>query len=188
MMSAFVYIAGLPMIGFDYLARVLVAYPLIMLLVRRNLMAPPGYMRSVIETFQHRRPILNEGHIDDWALLAVGTTSFTVRALVFSALTGPSLRINAIVAIAAAEAVGHLYSVLVNLALPLPTSAWARDAVRAWIRDGVRAREGVATRADLDPRLDELIIFGLCQPPLIFLIYYSYLVHGLAGAVVWSTS
>jgi signal transduction histidine kinase len=178
MMSAFGYIAGFPVIGIDYLLRV-PAYPVIYALVRRGLMNPPGYMRSVIATFAERRPLLNDDHVDDWALLAVGAAGFATRIAAFQILTGVAL-MNPIAAIACAELVGYGCNIVVNLILPLPTSQWVLDIVSR--------RTAVASDEPLDPRLDEMIAFILCDPPLVFLIVYGYTVHGLPGAAIWSAS
>jgi len=178
MMSAFGYIAGFPVIGIDYALRI-PAYPVIVALVRRGLMDPPGYMRSVIATIREGRPLLNDDHVDDWALLAVGATGFATRIAVFRLLTGVAL-LNPIAAIACAELAGYLCNVVVNLVLPLPTSQWVRETIAR--------RKAAAGDEPLDSRLDEVIAFILCDPPLVFLIYYGYTVDGLPGAAIWSAS
>jgi signal transduction histidine kinase len=176
MMSAFGYIAGFPVIALDYAARVVV-YPVIYVLVQKGLMAPPGFMRAVIDTVRNRRPLLNDEHVDDWAILAVGVVGFAARIGTFQVLT-QALHVSPIAAVACAEIAGYGTQAAVSVIFPLPTSEWARSALR------------VTERADasLDPRMDEVLAFGLCQPPLVFLIFYGYSVHGLPGAAVWSAS
>ncbi len=175
--TAFIYIGGLPIIGIDYVARLL-TFPIMLLLSRRGIISPPGYVRPMVEAFESRGSFFTYAHIDSWANHAQGATSLVARYLTFRILTGAPFGLHPVVAVAGGEFVGYAYQAIVNMLLPLPTSEWLREMrMRSWPKP-----------VALDSRLDVMIAINLSQPPLLFLIYYGYLTHGLGGAAVWSAA
>jgi signal transduction histidine kinase len=162
--TAFVYIAGFPILFFELAARLL-AYPLIFLAARLQVIALPRPLR----------PIAGQGGagaaLDLAAMLGLATIGLGVRAgVVVLAQAGGVASFIVIIALAEISA----YAVMAALSawLPMPTRDYLVAAPRRLPAE--------------DERVD--VIFGALGivPGRALLIWYGWLVHGLIGAAAWS--
>ncbi len=164
MATAFVYIAGFPILFFELLAR-LVAYPLIFAAARRGWFALPRPLRPLL----HARA----ARLDLAAMLGLATIGSAVRVAVVQLARAAGMASLIPIVI-----VGELgaYAVMGTLSavLPLPTGEYVFAAPHRLPPE--------------DERVDVIFSAVLIVPFLVVLIVYAWLVDGLVGAAAWSFS
>jgi signal transduction histidine kinase/protein-S-isoprenylcysteine O-methyltransferase Ste14 len=171
--GAFVYIGGLPIIGIDYLGRLL-TFPVVLFLARRKIMRPPPYVKPMVDAWERGDRLLTDATVDSWTNHAIGAVGLAARYLCFHLLTGPTIGLDVIPGIVCSEMVGYGCQGGLNFLLPLPTSDWAITSAAAW------------RKLPIDSRIDILAGTILCHPPLVLLIYYGWAADGPLGAALGS--
>jgi signal transduction histidine kinase len=178
--SAFLYIAGPPVIALEYGTRI-VTSPLLRLLRRSG----KGESRTAPrnagpETAGARTPPLDPHTAEHWAKLdrlldreatrAVGGTGQVIRFASFSGVCH-SLGLDPLFGILCAEIATLVYLIAIHLAFPLPTSAVLGREEQGFVEE---------------ERLDLAYLVNVVLPLLVYLIYLGFAVGGLAAAASFS--
>jgi signal transduction histidine kinase len=165
--TAFVYIAGAPVLFVELVARLL-AYPVLYLAARERVIGVPRALRPLVQPDATRA---REARLDFAAMLGLATIGLAVRVGVVQGARAAGIE-SRIVMMAFGEPVAYAVMGVLSGWLPLPT----RDYV-------VAAPERLPPE---DERVD--VIFGavLIVPFFVGLMLYGYRWAGLAGAAGWS--
>lgn len=165
--TAFVYIAGFPILFFDLLARC-AAYPLLFLGARFGLITLPRSLRPLV---QPDRAAARRARIDLAATLGLATVGSTARVLVV--LVAGAAGVESLIAmIALGEAVAYTLVGVLTARLSLPDGPYPAAALHRLPTEG--------------ERVDVVFATVLIVPLLVLLIAYGWLEHGLIGAWAWS--
>jgi len=165
--TAFVYIAGFPILCFELLARLL-AYPLTFLAARRGLVTLP---RPLLPLVQHDQIRARKARLDLAAMLGLATIGSAVRVGVMQLAEAADIE-SLIAMIAIGEPTAYAVMGALSARLPLPTGEYV-----------VAAPQRLPAE---DERVDVIWSAVLIVPFLVLLIVYGYLEHGLVGAAAWS--
>jgi signal transduction histidine kinase len=165
--TAFVYIAGFPILLFELLAR-LCAYPLIFAAADRGLIALPRPLRPLVD----RDPVrVRAARRDLAAMLGLANIGSTVRVAVIQLATMAGVE-SPIAMIALGEPTAYAVMGAISTALPLPTTGYVTLAPQRLPAE--------------DARVDVIFSAVLMVPFLVLLIVYGWMEHGLIGAAAWS--
>jgi signal transduction histidine kinase len=165
--TAFVYIAGFPILGIELLAR-LCAYPLIFAAARWHLIALPRPLRPLAQPDAVRA---RDARLDLGSMHGLATIGFAVRVGVIRIATAAGIE-SPIAMIALGEPAAYAAMGALSVRLPLPTTGYATLALK-------RLPIG-------DARVDAIFNAVLIVPFLVLLIVYGWMEHGLVGAAAWS--
>src|SRR5581483_6374238 len=165
--TAFVYIAGFPILFFELLARVL-AYPLIFIGARRGIIALPRPLRPLVGNDPIRA---RSARRDLAAMLGLATIGSAVRVAVIHLARAAGIE-NTTAMIALGEPTAYAVMGGLSALLPLPTAEYVVSAP-------LRLRPE-------DERVDVIFSAVLIVPFLVLLIAYGWEEHGLVGAAAWS--
>ena len=173
--TALVFIGGLPIVAVDYLAK-LASRVIKVALYRRGLYTPPPMLRPLLDAQVEGRPAPRESLVDLYANHATNTTGLTVRWLCFRFFLARFPFVPPLLAVLGAEIVGQTYWVLLHLVLPLPTSKWFAKSRRPWSNFG------------LDEHTDVAFAMFLFFPFWLLLLYWAWTAYGLPGLVAGAVS
>ena len=165
--TAFVYIAGFPVLFLELLAR-LVAYPVIFLAARRGLVALPRPLRPLVVDDP---ALARRARLDLAAMLGLATIGSAVRVGVIQLARAAGVE-SLIGMIALGEPTAYAVMGSLSALLPLPTGEYV-----------VAAPQRLPAE---DERVDVIFSAVLIVPFLVLLIAYGWLEHGLIGAAAWS--
>jgi signal transduction histidine kinase len=165
--TAFVYIAGAPILFLELVAR-LVTYPLIFSAARRGLIALPRPLRPLASD----DPAVARGaRLDLASMLGLATIGSAARVAVVQ-LAGAAGLESLIAMIAIGEPVAYAIMGLLSAGLRLSTAQYLVAAPHLLPAE--------------DERVDVIFAAVLIVPFLVLLIAYGWLEHGLIGAAAWS--
>ncbi len=165
MATAFVYIAGLPILFFELLAR-LAAYPLIFVAARRGLVPLPRPLRPLAT-----KERAASARLDLAAMLGLANLGCAVRVAVVHAARAYGID-DLTTAVVIGEPVAYAVMGGLSAVLPLPTGEYVVAAPRRLPAE--------------DERVDVIFSAVAIVPFLVILIVYAWLDHGLVGAAGWS--
>ncbi len=160
--TAFVYIAGFPILFLELLARS-VAYPAIFLAARRGWVALPRPLRPLVGDRSAR--------LDLAAMLGLATIGAAVRVGVVAAARAAGVE-SLIAMIWLGEPIAYAVMGTLSVRLSLPTAQYV-----------VAAPQRLAAE---DERVDVIFSGVAIVPFLVTLIAYGWMEHGLVGAAAWS--
>jgi signal transduction histidine kinase len=165
--TAFVYIAGFPVLFLELVAR-LAAYPIIFALARSGVIALPRPLRPLASD---DRSVARSARLDLASMLGLATIGSAVRV--------------GVVALALAAGVESLIAMI-----------WLGEPVAYAVMGGLSAGLSLPTAQYLvaaphrlpveDERVDVIFAAVLIVPFFVLLIAYGWLEHGLVGAAAWS--
>jgi signal transduction histidine kinase len=164
--TAFVYIAGFPILFLELVAR-LAAYPLIFAAARRGLVALPRPLRPLA---QGDPAAARSARLDLAAMLGLATIGSAARVAVVQVARAAGFK-SLIAMIAMGEPIAYVVMGVLSLRLPLPTAQYVVAPQRLPAED---------------ERVDVIFAAVLIVPFLVLLIAYGWLQHGLVGAAAWS--
>jgi signal transduction histidine kinase len=167
--TAFVYIAGFPILFFELVAR-LVAYPLMVFAARREWLALPRPLRPLFADDPLRAA---RARLDLAAMLGLATLGSGVRVAVVQLARAAGIE-SPIAMIALGEPIAYAVMGALSARLPLPTGDYV---VAAPLR-----------LPPEDERVDVIFSAVLIVPFLVLLIVYGWREHGLVGAAAWSVT
>jgi signal transduction histidine kinase len=165
--TAFVYIAGFPILFFELAARAL-AYPLIFAAARRGLIALPRPLRPLAS---HDPAVARAARLDLAAMLGLATIGMASRVAVVQIARATGFH-SLIAMIWMGEPVAYGVMGALSAWLPLPTGQYLVAAPHRLPAE--------------DERVDVIFAAVLIVPFLVLLIVYGWLEHGLIGAAAWS--
>jgi signal transduction histidine kinase len=165
--TAFVYIAGFPILFLELVARS-VAYPLIFAAGRRGLITLPRPLRPLV---QDDPAAARSARLDLAAMLGLATIGSAARVAVVQLARAAGVE-SLIAMIAMGEPVAYAIMGVLSARLPLPTAQYV-----------VAAPQRLPAE---DERVDVIFAAVLIVPFLVLLIAYGWLEHGLVGAAAWS--
>ena len=160
--TAFVYIAGLPILFFELVARV-AAYPLIFLAARWDVVALPRPLRPLVQDDPDRA---RNARLDLATMLGLATIGSAVRVGVMHLARAAGVE-PLIANIVIGEPVAYSVMGALSARLPLPTADYM-----------VAAPQRLPAE---DERVDVIFSAVLIVPFLVLLIAYGWLEHGLIG-------
>jgi signal transduction histidine kinase len=165
--TAFVYIAGFPVLFLELVARS-VAYPLIFWAARRGLIALPRPLRPLASDDPG---VAGSRRLDLAAMLGLATIGSAVRVGVVQLARAAGIE-SLIAMIALGEPVAYAVMGVLSAGLSLPTAQYLVAAPHQLPAE--------------DERVDVIFAAVLIVPFLVLLIAYGWLEHGLVGAAAWS--
>jgi signal transduction histidine kinase len=165
--TAFVYIAGFPVLFLEMVAR-LAAYPVLFLAARLHLRPLPRALRPLVQADRVRAA---DARLDLAAMLGLATIGSTVRVVVIALARAAGIE-SLIAMIALGEPAAYAAMGALSARLPLPTAAYVTVPPHRLPAE--------------DERVDVVFSAVLIVPFLVLLIAYGWLEHGLVGAAAWS--
>lgn len=165
--TAFLYIAGPPILFLELLAR-LVAYPLLFAAARRGLMALPRALRPLV---QGDPVAARQARLDLASMLGVAAIGSVVRLGVVWVATTDGIE-SLIAIIAMGEPAAYAVMGALSWLLPLPTGVYLTMAPQRLPAE--------------DARIDVIVSALAIVPFLALMIVYGWIEHGLLGAAAWS--
>ena len=167
--TAFVYLAGLPILFFELVAR-LAAYPCIFFAARRDWMALPRPLRPLADADPARA---RRARLDLAAMLGLATIGLAVRAAVVAGARRAGVE-SPIAMIVLGEPTAYAVMGALSGLLPLPTGEFV-----------VAAPQRLPVE---DARVDVIFSAVLIVPFLVLLIVLGWIVYGLEGAAALSVA
>ena len=165
--TAFVYIAGFPVLFLEKVARAL-AYPAMFSAARRGWITLPRPLRPLADANPAR---VRAARLDLAAMLGLATIGSAVRVAVMQLARAAGIE-SLIAMIALGEPTAYAVMGGLSAVLPLPTGEYV-----------VAAPQRLPAE---DQRVDVIFSAVLIVPFLVLLIAYGWLEHGLIGAAAWS--